>query len=406
MSLLSIDIAKRYLYGKKSANSINIITGISIFGIAIGTAALILILSVFNGLEGVLSGLFNAFNPDLKVIPAEGKFFEVDDLTYDKLMSIDGVLAVSRTIEEVALVEYKGSKEICTIKGVDEHYIDVTNLDSLVVKGQYLLKNNQIEYAIVGSGLKSKLMISLEDRLSPLTVYMPQKKNKILGAKEFKSKDVYPSGVFTVKGDTDYRYILSNIGFVASLLDQKSNISALEIKLDDKISEDNVRNQISTIFEDNCIIKNRYEQDEAYMKVMAIEKWFSFLIIGMTMVLIAFNLVGALWMIVLEKQKDLSVLKAMGYTNSKIQGIFLFLGLMISIIGVVIGIVIALSLYYIQKEYGIIGFSEGFLIDAYPVKLKISDFVITTFTVLLIGFAASILPSKKAAESNMVLKSQ
>lgn len=405
MSLLSLDIARRYLYGKKSANSINIITGISIFGISIGTAALILILSVFNGLEGLLSGLFNAFNPDLKVLPFEGKFYDLDGETYTKLTEIKGILSISKTIEEVALIEYKGSKEIGVIKGVDKNYVDVTGLDSLIVNGKYLLQNNQIQYAIVGSGLRNKLTLSIQDRLSPLTIYMPQKKKKIMG-KEFKSKDVYPSGIFSVKSDTDYRYLITNMNFVSNLLDQKGKVSALEIKIDKDIDEFKIRENIISILGEGYVIKNRYEQDEAYMKVMAIEKWFSFLIIGLTMVLIAFNLVGALWMIVLEKRKDISVLKSMGYTKKNIRSIFLSLGLLISLIGIGIGFIIALILYYLQKEYGAIGFTDGFLIDAYPVKLKITDFIITTSTVLSIGFLASFLPSKKASESEMVLKSQ
>ncbi len=405
MSFLSLDIARRYLYGKKSANSINIITGISVFGISIGTAALILILSVFNGLEGLLSGLFNAFNPDLKVLPYEGKFYDIDEDTYTKISEIAGIAFVSKTIEEVALIEYKGSKEIGVIKGVDANYVDVTGLDSLIVNGKYLLQNNQIQYAIVGSGLRNKLTLSIEDRLSPMTIYMPQKKKKIMG-KEFKSKDVYPSGIFSVKSDTDYSYLITNMSFVSNLLDQKNKVSALEIKLKSDADEIQIRENIATILGKGFVIKNRYEQDEAYMKVMAIEKWFSFLIIGLTMVLIAFNLVGALWMIVLEKQKDIAVLKSMGYTKENIRSVFLSLGLLISLIGVIIGFIIALLLYYVQKEYGAIGFTDGFLIDAYPVKLRITDFIITTTTVLFIGFLASLLPSKKAAESEVVLKSQ
>ena len=407
MSLLSLDIARRYLYGKKSANAINIITGISVFGITIGTAALILILSVFNGLEGLLSGLFNAFNPDLKVLPHEGKFYEIDDDTFTKLLNIEGVRAISKTIEEVALIEYKGSKEIGVIKGVDENYTKVNYLDSFIVNGKYLLQKNQINYAIVGSGLRNKLTLSIEDRISPLTIYMPQKKRKIIGAKEFKSKDVYPAGIFSVKSDTDYRYILTNKPFVSSLLDQKNKLSALEIRFDDGADEIQVRKDILSIMgNDRVIIKNRYEQDEAYMKVMEIEKWFSFLIIGLTMILIAFNLVGALWMIVLEKQKDIGVLKAMGYTQQDIRGVFLSLGLMISAMGIILGFLVALFFYYIQKEYGAIGFTEGFLIDSYPVKLKITDFLITSATVLSIGFLASLLPARKASKVEMVLKSQ
>ncbi|MBT8231581.1 MAG: ABC transporter permease [Bacteroidia bacterium] len=406
MSGLSFNIAQRYLYGKKSANSINIITGISVFGISIGTAALILILSVFNGLEGLLSGLFNAFNPDLKVLPYEGKFFEVDDETYDLIKQIPNVEAVSKTIEEVALIEYKGSKEIGVLKGVDEQYVNVTGLDSLMVSGDFFMKKNQINYAIVGSGLRNKLSLSIEDRLSPMTIYMPQKKKKIIGAKEFKSKDIYLAGVFSVKSDTDYKYLISNMTVVSSLLDQKKKISSLEIKVKDKAEEEAVREKIIEILGEGFVLNNRYEQDEAYLKVMAIERLFSFLITGLTIVLIAFNLVGALWMIVLEKQKDIAVLKAMGYTKLDIKAVFIKLGLLITSIGIILGFIIALIIYYIQKEYGILGFSDGFLIDAYPVKIKVQDFILSTITVLFIGWLASLLPAFKAADTEMVLKGQ
>ena len=406
MSILSFDIARRYLYGKKSTNSINIITGISIFGISIGTAALILILSVFNGFEGLLSGLFNAFNPDLKVSPAKGKFFELPDDTYTALLNIEGVNSISRTIEEVALFEYKGSKEIGVIKGVDENYLNVTSLDSLINNGKYLLREDNIQYAIIGSGMRNKLSLNIDDKLSTVTIYMPQKKKKFIGGKEFTSRDVYPSGVFSVRSEADYQYIITNLDFVSGLLDERNKVSFLEIKTDPAKNSNTIQKAVKSLLGEDFVVKDRYEQDEAYLKVMEIEKWITFLITGLTIVLIAFNLIGALWMIVLDKQKDIAVLKAMGYNSADVQKLYLSLGIFITLVGIILGIFLGLIGYFLQKEFGIIGLAEGFLIDSYPVKLKVQDFFITGSTVLFIGFLASILPSYKASRTESVLKSK
>lgn len=405
MQSLSLDIARRYLYGKKSTNSINIITGISIFGISIGTAALILILSVFNGFENLLSGLFNSFNPDLKLIPYEGKFFEISDDQLRTINALDGIQDISKTIEEVALFEYRGSREIGTIKGVDDQYLSVTRLDSLLVRGRFVTENNAIQYAIIGAGMRNKLSLSIKDKLTPLTVYMPQRKQKIIGGKEFQARDLYPAGIFSVRSETDYQYIITNMPFVQSLLEQENKISALEIKLVAGTDAETVKTEIEKILGPGYILKNRYEQDEAYLKVMEIEKWFSFLIAGLTMLLIAFNLVGALWMIVLDKQKDISVLRALGFDAAHIRRLFIDLGLMITLLGIFLGFLLALVFFFLQKQYGIIGIPEGFLIDSYPVSLRLMDFILVSLTVLSIGIIASLLPASKASKSEIQLKS-
>ena len=402
---LSLDIARRYLYGKKSTNSINIITGISIFGISIGTAALILILSVFNGFEGLLSGLFNSFNPDLKVIPKEGKYLESNFENLQDVLQLTDVLYASQTIEEVALFEYKGSKEIGRIKGVDEQYLKVTNLDSLIVNGHFLLNENNINYAIIGTGMRGKLGVNLADKLSTVTLYMPQRKKKIIGAKEFITREVYPSGIFSVKSDTDYQYIITNLKLVQSILDRNNLISALEIKISENANIEELKSQIQKIYGNDVIIRNRYEQDESYLKVINMEKWFTFLIVGLTILLIAFNLIGALWMIVLDKKKDIAVLKVMGYRHFDINQLFLSLGILITAIGIALGFIIALGVYFLQKEFGLVGIPQGFLIDSYPVKLKLSDFLIVTLSVLIIGVLVSIIPALKASSVDVNLKS-
>ena len=404
MNSLTLDIARRYLFGKKSTNSINIITGISIFGISVGTAALILILSVFNGFEGLLSGLFNAFNPDIKIEKAEGKFFQLDANKMAQLRAIPEIEAVSATIEEVALFEYKGVQEIGVIKGVDDNYKTVTRLDTLIVDGTFKVKNGQTNFAMAGIGMRNKLSLNVDDRLAPITVYMPAKKRSMMGTKDFISKSLYPSGIFSVKSDNDYQYVLSSYGMASALLDKKDQASFLEIKLEDDVDASAVKSKIKSILGDTFILKDRYQQDEVTLKVMNIEKWISFLITGLTMLLIAFNLLGALWMIALDKRKDTSVLKALGLQDGDVRKLYLQLGLLITGLGIALGFIFALFIYYIQKEYGIIGVPAGFLMDAYPVQLRAGDFLLVSLTVLFIGGMASLLPALKAAKQMSVLR--
>ena len=404
MSGLTTDLARRYLFGKKSTNSINIITGISIFGISIGTAALVLILSVFNGFEGLISGLFNAFNPDLKIIPVEGKFLDSNDELLYKLNALPGVVKASATLEEIALFEYKSIQEIGMIKGVDDAYLEVTQLDSLLIDGEYKTKENNIHYGMVGVGLRNKLSLNIDDKISPITVYMPTRKKKLMGTKDFNSKYIYPAGVFSVKSDNDYQYVLTSYELATSLLEMKNKASFIEVKISSDAESDEVKASIHKILP-KVQIKDRYEQDEVTLKVMRIEKWISFLITGLTMLLIAFNLLGALWMIVLDKRKDISVLKALGLGEEQVKWLFLKLGFLITVVGIILGFTIALVLYYIQKEFGLIGVPASFMMDSYPVKLKMHDFLIVFVTVFTIGGLASLLPALKAAQNMTILRS-
>lgn len=397
MDRLSLKIAWRYIFGKKSTNAINIITGLSILGITIGTAALILILSVFNGFEGLLSGLFNAFNPDLRISPIKGKTMVIDSSTLQKIRSLDGVYEVSRTLEEVALFEYHDIQEIGIIKGVDRSYHKVTGLDTLVLLGKYGLdQEKQFSEGIIGLGLRNKLGVSTKNGLEPITVYMPLK-NRSFGSKQFKFKDIYPKGVFSVNSDSDQRYLLSSIDFTTSLLSiPEETVSYLEIKMSESTHEKNLGLQIKELLNNEVVIDNRYQQDASFLRIMNIEKWVSYLIVSLTMLLIAFNLVGALWMIILEKRKDISILKSMGYTERRIKLLFTSLGLLITTVGIVLGFVLALLIYFLQKQYGLVGIPEGFLIDAYPIKLQIIDFIRVSITVLTIGYLAALLPAMKA----------
>ncbi len=403
---LSFTIAKRYLFGKKSSSAINWITGISVLGMSIGTAALILILSVFNGFEGLIAGLLNDFNPDLKVTPTEGKYFSVSDKDLIALKSIEGIHSISRTLEEIAFFEYKGSQIVGAVKGVDQDFLKVSQIDSAIHFGKYVLQENGINYGVVGARLFNQLSINQRDALTPVKIHMPVKKKKGLIKKDYKSMSIYPSAVFSVQSEKEDQYMIASLEFASKLLDKKDELSALEIKMDGTVSESTVRDNITGLLGSNIQIRNRYQQDEAFLKLMNIEKWISFLITSLTLFIVAFNLVGSLWMIVLDKKKDISILKTLGYNPRDIKNIFISEGLLITGLGILIGITIAVTLYLLQTYFGIVPVPAGFIIDAYPIQLRVIDFLVVIITVFVIGYLASILPSNRAARISPYLRQE
>ena len=377
---------------------INIITWVSILGLSIGSAALILILSVFNGFESVLTGLFNSFNPEIKVVPVSGKYFTMDPDTISMIEALDEVAYVSRSIEETALFDYKNIQEVGIIKGVDQYYSRVTSIDSSMRTGRLILEDPDINYAILGSGMSTKLSVNYNDAITPITIYMPTRNTRGPLARDYKSLNVYPSGIFSAGSEADLQYIVTRLDKVNNLLELKDHLSYLEIKLTDGASEKRARREITSIIGPDFEIKNRYEQDATYFKVMNTEKWVSFLITSFIMLIIAFNMIGSLWMLVLEKKQDFSILQAMGFTSGKVSGLIMYEGMLITIVGLITGIVLALILYFLQVQYGLIGIPEGFLIDAYPIELKWMDFVLVSIVVLAIGGLASILPAFRAGK--------
>ncbi len=365
---------------------------------AIGTAALILVLSVFNGFEDLLSGLFGHFNPELKVTPAKGKTFEADSLALLKIRALPGVATMSESLEEIAFFEYEGSQDFGTLKGVDSLFARVTGIDSdtILLEGEYLLKSEERNCAVVGAGLRNKLSVNVNNPHSTITVYMPEQQAGALD-KPFKTRLAYPVGTFAIQQEYDNQYILTNIDFLRELLDAEPNtVSALEIKCRSKSQMAEVKEQIKGIMGEGFVIKDHYEQNEAFFKVMKLEKWMGFAITSLMLLLMAFNTVGALWMIVLDKQKDISVLKSMGAQDSSIRRIFLLEGLLLTLLGLLIGILLAVIIYVIQKTWGIVTIPQGFLVETYPIAMRLSDFLPIVLIVLGIGFLASWLPAKRA----------
>ncbi len=403
---LAFTIAKRYLLGKKSTNAINLITWISIIGMAIGTAALILILSVFNGFEGILANLLKAYNPDLKVKPEKGSYFELTPEMLSKLRNEKGIANFSVVIEEVALFEYDGSQEAGYIKGVDTNYAKVTDIASTITTGKYILYDDMRNYAVIGNGMFNKLSVNSSDGFTPITAYMPSRGSVGPLSAQFKIQDIHPGGVFSVGGEEDSQYIITDIQVAEQLLGRKNIASSFELKLNPQSDEQSVRTALNEILGKNIKVLNRYQQDETFLRIMNIEKWISYLIAVLTLGIIAFNLVGSLWMIVLDKKKDIAILRSMGFETKNIKTIFRSIGVLVGLVGMVLGLGIAGFLYFLQKNYDLVAVPDGFLIDAYPIEMKASDLILVFATVISISFLASLLPAARAGKVSAFVRQE
>ncbi len=394
---ISLQIAYRYLFGKKSTNAINLITGISVLGITIGTAALILILSVFNGFEGLMTGYLDKFNPDLKIEPLEGKFFYTDEEWIAGLSEIEGVSSHSIVIEEVALLEYGDNQQIGIIKGVDERYIEVTDIEAATRVGEVDFTDSEFgTNCIIGRGVSNVLDVSFQNKYTPLKVYVPNRRKKLVD-KDFKMRPMLVSGVFSIQNERDNQYVISSYEKVSSLLDLYDQASSVEIRLGPDLDADQVKKSVEELVGTDYQVKNRYEQDESFLKIMNIEKWSSYLIFTFTLLLIIFNVIGSLWMIVLDKKKDLSVLQSLGADKSMIRKIFYIEGGLISFLGFFVGFSVAMIFYLLQKNIGLINVPEGFAIANYPIEMHWGDVTIVFVTVMILGIAASIPAASRAA---------
>lgn len=393
---LPFKIARKYLFGKRSTNAIHIITGVSILGIGIGAAALVLVLSVFNGFEDLIIGMLSRFNPDVKITAKVGKTFDLDSAKVAKLEALPGIVGVAGTLEEVAYFEYGNSQDFGVLKGVDKNFGNVTGLDETVFEGIYKLKDELRNYAVMGGGMRNKLQVDVESPFELLHIYMA-KKGKVAGLEQpFRKRFVQPIASFRIQQDIDGQYILIDLALAQELMAAHGKVSALELRLDPTVDATSTMASMAEIMGSDFEVKDRYQQDESFLKLMNIEKWMSFAILSLTLVLVAFNMIGSLWMIVLEKKRDISILKSMGATDLTIRNIFLNEGLLICGIGLGAGFLVAFALYFAQKTFGIVPIPEGFVVDAYPISMRLWDLLAVAAIVLVIGLLASIPAALRA----------
>jgi len=371
-------------------HAINIISGISMAGVLIGSAALLIILSVFNGLEVTILTLYSNFSPEIKIEPRLGKTFDPNTAYFLSLKKSPQVFSFTEVLQEKALIKYGGRPFIGTIKGVSPDFLKNPVLDSAVQSGSFTLQFKDQNYAVIGSEVQSSLGINVHDKLATLQIYSPrQAGNSSDPLSEFNVRMIPPSGVFAVGQDFD-DMVVAPIDFVRDLLDQPKNVSALEIDYKNGTDIEAVQQAIQDKIGNQFTVKNRRQQNTELYKTLNYERWFIFMILTFVLIIAIFNIIGSLTMLVIDKRKDIAILTSLGANKRLIQGIFFFEGMMISITGCIAGLVLGLGFCILQQRFGLVKMgSKMSVIDAYPVSLRLSDFVLVFLTVSVIAVIAS-----------------
>ena len=402
--------AWRYFKAKKSTNAINIIAWISVIALGTGTAALIILLSVFNGFEDLVKSLYADFYTDLRIIPASGKTLLLSNEQKQKLASWPGVKALSLTVEEKALLQNGDFPALVHIKGVDDQYSKVNGVANRIVKGRFSLGNADKPIAILGVGVENTLGIESDRALLPMTVYLPKRGlgiNEADPLQSLGSDNIASSGAFAIQQDFDNNYAITNLDFVKRMLGlQPNEFGAVEMALANKKDDIQIKNSLQQWLGKDYLVQTMYEQNQSLYATMRGEKWFIFILLSFILVVAAFTMIGALTMLVLEKQKDIQILKAMGSGNNLLQQIFLTEGLLLAMIGGGGGVLLAFLIGWMQEKFKLIKLQGStFLIDHYPIKFIASDVMLVFITVLLIALIASWFPSRKAALQPIQLRS-
>jgi len=371
-------------------------------GVALGTAALIIVLSVFNGFESVVINLFSVFDPDVKISVVEGKTFRNNEIDADKIRNIPGVIKYTEVVEENALLYYKKQQFLATIKGVDSLYqVNSPINDSLLVTGNMVLQEDSLDFAIPGYGIAYFLNLDMNAPDNLISVYIPKRKGSISGLPQesFRSEFIRPVAIFSVQQDFDDKYMLVPIRFARRMLDYTDEVTSIEIRLARDADAGLIQEKIASIIGPKFRIQNRFQQQEVLYKIMKSEKWAVFLILTFILIVASFNVIGSLTMLILDKQKDIGILSSMGARDAIIKQIFFFEGLLISLTGAFSGLLLGLLVCVLQMEFGFIKLQGGgsFIISAYPVKLIATDFLYVFVTIVLIGTAAAWLPVRRIA---------
>lgn len=408
---LAAKIAWRYFRGKKSAQAINIISWISISAIAVSAGAMIVLFSIFNGLEGTVLDMYSAFYPDIKVTAVKGKFFELDATQKSGIEKIKGVALTSYTIEDMVLLSGNDEQKVGTLKGVDPHWFDVSHMDSFIIEGNGRLENSKAYTpAVVGLNIASALGLDVTNAFSSLTVSYPnpEANGRFLQNPEaaLSSIIVKPDGLFRIQDEFDNKYVLTTIGAAQHLFGRPDKLSAVELKMKPGANTTAIKKELHRLLGDKVLVDDRFEQNKTLYLVMRSEKWAVYAILLLVLLIASFNMIGSLSMVVLEKKTDMVILKSMGATQGLVHRIFLLEGCFLALLGGALGIGLGLLLCLGQLKFGWVGLPDGFIINAYPVKLRLTDFLLVIGTVLVVGLLAAWYPARKAALQPLVLREE
>jgi ABC-type lipoprotein release transport system permease subunit len=394
---LAAFIAKRYLFAKKSHNVINIISAISAIGMAIGTAALIIILSVYNGFDSLIKSMMSNVEPDLLITPSTGKVFVPEGQTYDWIYEQDCVKNMCCVLQEQVFISYDGQQGLAQVKGVDWIYEGESPIREHLREGSFTLHKGDIPLAAVGAGLAYQMGINPRF-LSPIEIYFPSRTRRISlanPASSLESIKVWPSCTFTINSEVDSKLMIIPIEKMSELLEYDDEVSAIEIRFTEgttakKIAQ--LQKEIAERLGPDFKVKDRFQQNESLYKMMKYEKAAIYMILIFIIIIIAFNIFGSLSMLIIEKKDDIRTLSSLGATDSLIKRIFVLEGWMISLVGLVFGLIAGVGFSLLQQHFGFIKMPGSFMVQAYPVILSVSDILLTVAGVSLIGYLIALLP--------------
>ena len=364
-------------------------------GLAVGTMGLIIGLSGFNGFESLIKSLFSTFDPDLKITLAEGKYFSPNEGVLQEIKRMPDVAYFTEVVEDNALLRSDDREVLATIKGVSQEFELMSGLDTMIVEGEFKLQKDDINFAVFGQGVAFYLSIGLT-MIDPIDMYVPRKGKRIAATLEgnFNHGQIYPSGIFQIQQDLDTKYVIVPISFARTLFEADEKVTAIELKLKDGVKSDEAQKIISAKLGSGFVVKNRYQQHDYLYKTMQGEKFATYLILILILIIASFNIIGSLTMLIIDKKDDIEILRSMGADNRLIRNIFLFEGWSISILGSIIGTIAGVLLCKAQIAYGFVKLQGGssFIIDAYPIKIVPLDIVVVLLSVMMIGFLASLFP--------------
>jgi lipoprotein-releasing system permease protein len=406
--LLYLIFAWRYFKAKKSTNAINIISWVSVTAIAFATAALLVLWSAFNGFEDLVKSLYTTFYPDIKVSAASGKTLMLTPARIKELSNLQGIKAISLTVEEKALLQNGDYTAIVDLKGVDSNYTSVTDIQQSIVRGKYFTGDAENPGAVMGVGVENAVAVLSDRSIGGLSIILPKRGdvNPADPLSAFNEGTIMPFGAFAVQEEFDNKYVLTNIDFVKDHMDFKADeYSEVELAIMRQGDEDMIKKKIEGLLGKDYTVQTRYEQNSSLYSVMRFEKYAIFCIFILVLIVAAFNMIGSLSMLVLEKQKDIQVLQAMGADKSWIRKVFLSEGILLAFIGAAAGMLMAALLCYAQIKFRLVPLEgASFIINYYPVKMVASDFLVVCITVFIIAMAASWYPSRRAAEQAFELR--
>ena len=404
-----LTFAWRYFKAKKSTNAINLIAWITVGIIAIATCCQVVVLSVFNGFEGLVKSLYSSFYTDIKVVPADGKTFILSAQQIATLKKQPAIENFSLIAEEKALLKNHDAQTVIYLKGVDDNYKNVSGVADKTNRGKYFTGSTEEPYLVTGSGIQNAAAFSFDPALpsDELTIILPKKNSLNNDPLQSLSEGfIRPAGSFTIQQEFDDKYAITNIGFVKQQMGFAADeYSAVEIKLKEKSNAEDEKTKLATLLGKNFKVLTKYEQNTSLYNTMKLEKWAIYAILTLILIIAAFNMVSALTMLVLEKQKDISVLQSMGAGQKSILKIFLSEGLLLGSIGTFAGIVMAIIICLLQIKFKLIKLSGGsFLLDYFPVKLIATDFLLVAATATTIAFLAAWFPARKASRQKFELR--